>query len=34
MVRYLVPHETLVADCQIRHVPLDLAIQRELFVIY
>jgi len=24
----------LVADCQIRHIPLDCQIQRERFVIY
>jgi hypothetical protein len=29
-----VDHETLVVDCQIRHFPLDLAIQREQIVIY
>ena len=32
--RKSVDHESLVADCQIRHIPPDLAIQREHFVIY
>jgi hypothetical protein len=33
-LRRSVDHETLVVDCQIRHFPLDLAIQREQIVIY